>query len=64
MKHFIFYTPDGFTQAPDMSEVENFQILGFMEAPDIQTARDAFIMSHRHLLNMGFRNIECKEVRE
>ena len=29
MHDYIFYTKEGFCQAPDSSTVENFQVLGF-----------------------------------
>ncbi len=29
MNQYIFYTPEGLCQAPDNSDVENFQVLGF-----------------------------------
>lgn len=62
MKHFIFYTADGFTQAPDLTEMENCQILAFKDAPDIQSAWDSFTTLNIGLAKMGFQNIKCKEL--
>lgn len=62
MKHFIFYTTDGFTQAPDLTEMENCQILAFEDALDIQTAWDSFTILYSGLSKMGFHHIECKEL--
>jgi len=38
MPTFLFYTSEGWTQAPDMSDVENYQILGFVQEQDEQKA--------------------------
>ena len=62
MKHFIFYTTDGFTQAPDLTEMENCQILAFEDALDIQAAWDSFAVLNTSLSKMGFNHIECKEL--
>lgn len=62
MRHFIFYTPDGFTQAPDLSDVDNCQILAFVDAPDINSAWDSFVSLKPDLLKRGFYNIVCKEL--
>ena len=63
MRHFIFYTPDGFTQAPDLSDVDNCQILAFVDAPDINSAWDSFASLNPDLLKRGFYNIVCKELK-
>lgn len=62
MKHFIFYTSEGFTQAPDLTEMENCQILAFKDAPDIQSAWDSLATLNMSLSKMGFHNIECREI--
>ena len=62
MRQFIFYTTDGFTVAPDMTELENCQILAFELAPDLHAAWNSFAISHSDFLQMGFRNIVCREL--
>ncbi len=62
MKHFIFYTTDGYTQAPDLTEMENCQILAFKDAPDMQSAWDSFTPLHTKLSERGFHNIKCAEL--
>ncbi len=62
MKHFIFYSTDGFSQAPDLTEMENCQILAFEDAIDMPSAWDSFAALNISLAKMGFHNIECKEL--
>ncbi len=62
MRHFIFYTTDGFTQAPDLTEMDNCQILAFEDAPDKPSAWNSFASLYANLSKMGFHNILCKEI--
>ncbi len=64
MRHFIFYTTDGFTQAPDLTEVGNCQILAFEDAFDMQSAWNSFASVCADLSKMGFHNIVCKELKD
>ncbi len=34
MAKYLFYTSEGWTQAPDNTDVENYQILGFVQEDD------------------------------
>lgn len=62
MKNFVIYTPDGYTQAPDMTELENCQILAFESARDKESALKSFTAEHADLFQKGFHNIECREI--
>lgn len=42
MKHFLFYTTEGLTQAPSGQDVNNCQILGFIDASDVVSAWEIF----------------------
>lgn len=43
MHDYIFYTNEGFCQAPNSSKVENFQILGFERGIYPKEASERFI---------------------
>ncbi len=64
MRHFIFYTTEGYTTAPDQTVLENCQILSFESATDAQNAWNIFTAKHSNLIKMGFsiENIVCKEL--
>ena len=54
MKEFVFYTPDGYTQSPCGSDVENFQILGFAKGETAKSALNNLIKQNDWIINYGF----------
>lgn len=64
MKHYIFYTTEGYTFSPNYNDIENCQILAFEHAIDIKSARDLFNQHYAHLVKQGFslEKIVCKEI--
>ncbi len=64
MKHYIFYTTEGYTFSPNYNDIENCQILAFEHAIDIKSARVLFNQHHSHLVKQGssLEKIICKEI--
>lgn len=65
MRHFIFYTAEGFTFSPNYNDIENCQILAFEYAGDIKRAKDLFNQHHAaYLAEHGFsiEQVVCKEI--
>ncbi len=64
MKHYVFYTTEGYTFSPNYNDIENCQILAFEHARDIKSARDLFNQRHEYLVKQGFslEKIVCKEI--
>jgi len=60
MKRFIIYTTEGYTIAPDNTDIENCQILSFEDANSKEEARDKFFAHHQDLFKHGFSR--CKVV--
>ena len=53
MKKYIFYTTEGFTQAPDGEDIENCQLLGCASGQDKQEAMDN-LLKETFLHNRSF----------
>lgn len=64
MQEYIFYTTEGYCQAPDNSEVENFQLLGFVQGSTPQDAVNRLIEDNPWILEKGYnlREIHHKAV--
>lgn len=64
MHDYIFYTKEGFCQAPDNSEVENFQVLGFERGNNPTEAFNLLIENNPWIYEKGYLkgNILHKEV--
>ncbi len=64
MHDYIFYTAEGFCQAPDHSEVENFQILGIEQGKTPAEAFDRLIENNPWIQEKGYNreSILQKEV--
>ena len=54
MNQYIFYTPEGFCQAPDNSDVENFQVLGFSCGHDPAEALTRLLMDNEWILERNY----------
>lgn len=54
MHDYIFYTEEGFCLAPNNSEVENFQILGFERGGNPTEAFDRLIENNPWIIEKGF----------
>lgn len=64
MHDYIFYTKEGFCKAPDNSEVENFQVLGFERGNNPTEAFELLIENNPWILEKRYSkgNILYKEV--
>lgn len=65
MHEFVFYTSEGQCNAPDNSDVENYQILGFIKGRDVNDALNRLIEENTWILDKGYRveDIRQKELR-
>ena len=54
MKKYIFYTTEGFTQAPDGEDIENCQLLGCAYGQDKQEAMDNLLTENPWIKERGF----------
>lgn len=63
-KNFVFYTSDGYCTAPSGAEIDNLQILGFVEAVDVDTALKILYAENSWIVPFGYKieNISWKEV--
>ena len=64
MKKYIFYTTEGFTQAPDGEDIENCQLLGCAYGQDKQEAMDNLLTENPWIKVRGFepRKAICAEL--
>ena len=64
MKKYIFYTTEGFTQAPDGEDIENCQLLGCAYGQDKQEAMDNLLTENPWIKERGFepRKAICAEL--
>lgn len=64
MKKYIFYTTEGFTQAPDGEDIENCQLLGCTYGQDKQEAMDNLLTENPWIKERGFepRKAICAEL--
>lgn len=65
MNEYIFYTTEGATLAPNQNvEVDNCQILGFVEAKNISEAKDLLLADNPWIVKAGFSTsmIRVKQV--
>lgn len=64
MHDYIFYTREGSCQAPDNSEVENFQVLGFESGNNPTEAFERLIEDNPWIVTKGYskENTLHKEV--
>lgn len=54
MEDFIFYTTEGFTQAPNGNDIENCQMLGIAKGKDKVEAKDNLLRDNPWIINAGF----------
>lgn len=54
MAEYIFYTTDGFTQAPDGNDIENGQLLGCAYGNNKDDALDNLLMENPWIKKRGF----------
>lgn len=65
MNEYVFYTTEGTTLPPDKDEdVDNCQILGFVEAKNNSEAMDLLLTNNPWIIEAGFsmREIMVKQV--
>lgn len=54
MNEYIFYTTEGTTFAPDQSEIDNCQILAFIDAPNLSKAKELLLQENPWIVEAGF----------
>lgn len=60
MNEYIFYTPEGHTDAPnDKVEVENCQLLGMAEGKDVSEAKKNLLLDNPWISEAGFDLSAC-----
>lgn len=64
MTEYIFYTTEGFTQAPDGNDIENCQLLGRAYGKDKHDALSNLLKENPWIKERGFEPCEtiCKEL--
>lgn len=64
MKDYIFYTTEGFTQAPDGNDIDNCQLLGCAYGEDKDEALKNLLKDNPWIEERGFQPYEaiCKEL--
>ena len=64
MTEYIFYTTEGFTQAPDGDDIENCQLLGRAYGKDKHDALSNLLKENPWIKERGFEPCEiiCKEL--
>jgi len=64
MTEYIFYTTEGFTQAPDGDDIENCQLLGRAYGKDKNDALSNLLNKNPWIKERGFEPFEaiCKEL--
>ena len=64
MKHYVFYTFEGYTESPTGQSVENIQLLGFEKGRTGKQAKENLINSCKWIEEMGFdkSEIESKQL--
>lgn len=64
MTEYIFYTTEGFTQAPDGEDIENCQLLGRAYGKDRKDALSNLLKDNPWIKERGFDPYEaiCKEL--
>ena len=64
MTKYIFYTTEGFTQAPDGNDIENCQLLGRAYGKDKHDALSNLLKEKPWIKESGFEPCEiiCKEL--
>lgn len=64
MTEYIFYTTEGFTQAPDGNDIENCQLLGRAYGKDKHDALSNLLKENPWIKERGFESCEtiCKEL--
>ena len=64
MTEYIFYTTEGFTQAPDGEDIENSQLLGRAYGNDKHDALSNLLKENPWIKERGFELYEviCKEL--
>ena len=58
MTDFIFYTTEGFTQAPNGNDIENCQMLGIAKGKDKVEAKDNLIKEYPWIIEADFNSSE------
>ena len=54
MAEYIFYTAEGFTQAPDGEDIENYQLLGLAYGNDKYDALQNLLKENPWIEHRGF----------
>ena len=64
MREYIFYTTEGFTQAPDGEDIDNCQLLGCACGQDKHDALNNLLEDNPWIKDRGFEPCEvfCKEL--
>lgn len=55
MKTYLFFTTEGYTEAPNGATVENVQLLGRAEGNVFSDVLDEFLIENPWILESGFK---------
>lgn len=62
MKKYIFYTTEGFTQDSKNNDIENCQIIDWVEGKNSKDAFQNFKKENQFLKQVNFDNVMCQEL--
>ncbi len=62
MKNYIFYKNEGLTKDNDGNDVENCQILGWVEGKNPQDAFQSLKKENQFILKLSFDSVLCQEL--
>ena len=62
MAHFIFYTSEGSSEAPDGEDVENCQMLGYAEGENANLALENLLRQNAWISEHGYKELSVCEV--
>ena len=64
MKAYLFFTAEGYTEAPNGVTVENVQLLGRAEGNVLSDVLDEFLIENPWILENGFKreNIYAEQI--
>ena len=64
MAHFIFYTSEGSSEAPNGEDVENCQMLGYAEGENANLALERLLRENAWIGEHGYKELSACQVAE
>lgn len=64
MNKYLIYTEQGYTESPNGSPVENYQLLGRIKAKNKQEAEETFLKNNPWVTEEGFTELSFVQLHE